>query len=93
MWQILWKQEMTLILNDVKTRQLAPAGTAQCSGKQNTMLNCKKNITYAHIKIFFLITHLSLVLTLVYSKYKSIVDKMNQELRSRDCGFVGCDPI
>jgi len=31
MWQIRWMQETTLILNDVKIRQLAPAETGQCS--------------------------------------------------------------
>jgi hypothetical protein len=75
MWQIQWMQEMTLILNDVKIRQLAPAATGQCSGRQNTNSNCRTKCNTVYAMKCFVNLHLPLILMFICSKYKAAVDK------------------
>jgi hypothetical protein len=83
-------QETTLILNDVKIRQLAPAETGQCSGRQNTNSNCRTKFNTVYAIKFCVILHPPLIctsakftmnlhppmtLTFIYSKYKAAVGK------------------
>jgi hypothetical protein len=83
-------QEMTLILSDVKLRQLALAETGQCSDRQKTNCNCRTKWNTVHAMKFcvilhpplisksmklFVILHPPLTLMFIYSVYKAAADK------------------
>jgi hypothetical protein len=74
--------EMTLILSDVKIRQLAPAETGQCSGRQNTNCNCRTECKTVHAMKFsvLLLLHLPLIFMFIYSMSKAATEKVNQDM-------------
>ena len=80
MWQIQRMPEMTLILSDVKIRQLAPAETGQCSGRKNTNCNCKTECKTVHAMKFSVLLHLPLTFMFIYSMSKAATDKVNQDM-------------
>jgi hypothetical protein len=80
---------MILILSDVKTRQLAPAGTGLCSGRENSNQNhMTKHSMYIHANKLFVVLDPSLVLMLIYARYEAVSKSFQTGLLERELQMV-----